>query len=229
MDTLLDFVELIIDVWKTSSFGIGMEKMLIAFLIFLSFAFVRGLFSRFVLQKMSSLAAKTETQMDDVMIVSLERPLKFFFLVIGLFFAVEYLQLSGLSAVIAEKLLKSFVAVGLFWFFYAAVTPLSYTLHNLESILSKEIVNWLVTVARWGSFSQGLQQFYKFGAFKLGLLLQVLDCLVLPWPLEPKICLKIYWVAFLFWLRGALPLATGLKLMVWYPVRLNKLALGQHG
>ena len=83
MDTLLDFVELIIDVWKTSSFGIGMEKMLIAFLIFLSFAFVRGLFSRFVLQKMSSLAAKTETQMDDVMIVSLERPLKFFFLVIG--------------------------------------------------------------------------------------------------------------------------------------------------
>ena len=133
MDTLLDFVELIIDVWKTSSFGIGMEKMLIAFLIFLSFAFVRGLFSRFVLQKMSSLAAKTETQMDDVMIVSLERPLKFFFLVIGLFFAVEYLQLGGLSAVIAEKLLKSFVAVGLFWFFYAAVTPLSFTLHNLES------------------------------------------------------------------------------------------------
>ena len=80
MDTLLDFVELIIDVWKSSSFGVGMEKMLIAFLIFLSFAFVRGLFSRFVLQKMSSLAAKTETQMDDVMIVSLERPLKFFFL-----------------------------------------------------------------------------------------------------------------------------------------------------
>ena len=174
MDTLLDFVELIIDVWKSSSFGVGMEKMLIAFLIFLSFAFVRGLFSRFVLQKMSSLAAKTETQMDDVMIVSLERPLKFFFLVIGLFFAVEYLQLGGLSAVIAEKLLKSFVAVGLFWFFYAAVTPLSFTLHNLESILSKEIVNWLVTVRVGGSFSQVLQQYCKFGVFKLGQSLQVL-------------------------------------------------------
>ena len=34
---------------------------------------------------MSSLAAKTETQMDDVMIVSLERPLKFFFWLLGYF------------------------------------------------------------------------------------------------------------------------------------------------
>ena len=87
MDTLLSFIELIVDVWKTSSFGIGMEKMLVAFLIFLSFAFVRGLFSRFVLQRISRMAAGTETQIDDLLIVSLERPLKFFFLIIGLFLA----------------------------------------------------------------------------------------------------------------------------------------------
>ena len=168
MDTLLSFIELIVDVWKTSSFGIGMEKMLVAFLIFLSFAFVRGLFSRFVLQRISRMAAGTETQIDDLLIVSLERPLKFFFLIIGLFFAVEYLQLGGLSAVIAEKLLKSFVAVGLFWFFYAAVTPLSYTLHNLENILSKEIVNWLVTVARWGVILTGLATVLQIWGIQIG-------------------------------------------------------------
>ena len=89
MEILLNFIELIVDVWKTSSFGIGMEKMLVAFLIFLSFAFLRGLLSRFVLQRINRLAAKTETQIDDLLIVALERPLKFFFLVIGLFFAVQ--------------------------------------------------------------------------------------------------------------------------------------------
>ncbi|MEC7551818.1 MAG: mechanosensitive ion channel domain-containing protein, partial [Pseudomonadota bacterium] len=168
METLLSFIELIVDVWKTSSFGIGMEKMLVAFLIFLSFAFLRGLFSRFVLQRINRLAAKTETQIDDLLIVALERPLKFFFLVIGLFFAVQYLQLGGLPAVIAEMLLKSFVAIGLFWFFYAAITPLSYTLHNLENILSKEIVNWLVTVSRWGVILTGLATVLQIWGIQIG-------------------------------------------------------------
>ena len=168
MEILLSFIELIVDVWKTSSFGIGMEKMLVAFLIFLSFAFLRGLFSRFVLQRINRLAAKTETQIDDLLIVALERPLKFFFLVIGLFFAVQYLHLGGLSAVIAEMILKSFVAIGLFWFFYAAVTPLSYTLHNLENILSKEIVNWLVTVSRWGVILTGLATVLQIWGIQIG-------------------------------------------------------------
>lgn len=156
MDTILNFSELILEVWRTSGFGIGMEKMLSAFMIFLFFAVLRGLFSRFVLQRISRLAAATQTQIDDMLIVALERPLKFFFLVIGIFFAVEYLQLSGMPAIISEKILTSFVAVGLFWFIYAAVTPLSYTLNNLENILSKEIVNWLVTVARWGVILTGM-------------------------------------------------------------------------
>ena len=78
------------------------------------------------------------------------------------------MQLVGLSAVIAEKLLKSFVAIGLFWFFYAAVTPLSYTLHNLENILSKEIVNWLVTVSRWGVILTGLATVLQIWGIQIG-------------------------------------------------------------
>lgn len=161
-------MKLVVDVWTTSNFGIGMGKMLVAFLIFLSFAVLRGLFSRFVLQRVSRWTETTQTQMDDMLVDALERPLKFFFLVVGLFFAIEYLQLTGLSELVSNKILRSFVAVGLFWFFYAAVTPFSLTLNNLENLLSKEIVDWLVTVVRWGVILTGLATVLQIWGIQIG-------------------------------------------------------------
>lgn len=161
-------MKLVVDVWTTSNFGIGMGKMLVAFLIFLSFAVLRGLFSRFVLQRIARWTETTQTQMDDMLVDALERPLKFFFLVVGLFFAIEYLQLTGLSELVSNKILRSFVAVGLFWFFYAAVTPFSLTLNNLENLLSKEIVDWLVTVVRWGVILTGLATVLQIWGIQIG-------------------------------------------------------------
>ena len=48
---------------------------------------LRGLFARFVLGWLGRLTARTKTEIDDMLREAIERPLKFFFVVLGVFFA----------------------------------------------------------------------------------------------------------------------------------------------
>ena len=151
-----NFITLIQEVWAAGSFGIGMGNMLLALAIFLFFAVLRGLFTRFVLGWLGRLTARTKTEIDDMLREAIERPLKFFFVVLGVFFAKESLALTGLPAELADNVMRSLVAIALFWAIYAATTPAAIGLRRIEDVLSPEIVSWLLTVLRWGIILTGL-------------------------------------------------------------------------
>ncbi|NBR79883.1 MAG: mechanosensitive ion channel family protein, partial [Alphaproteobacteria bacterium] len=151
-----NFITLIQEVWAAGSFGIGMGNMLLALAIFLFFAVLRGLFARFVLGWLGRLTARTKTEIDDMLREAIERPLKFFFVVLGVFFAKESLALTGLPAELADNVMRSLVAIALFWAIYAASTPAAIGLRRIEDVLSPEIVSWLLTVLRWGIILTGL-------------------------------------------------------------------------
>lgn len=144
------------DVWQAGDLGVGVPELLAALFIFVFFVLLRGLFTRFVLGWLERITARTETQLDDLLREAAEKPLKFFFLVLGVFFAVEYLALPGLAGEIADKFLRTLVAVAVFRTIYAASEPLAVGLRWLQDILSTEIINWLMTVIRWGIVLVGL-------------------------------------------------------------------------
>lgn len=168
MDFIRDLLALFESVWNTSPIGIGAGQMLVALLIFLSFAVLRGLFARFVLRAVERWTNRTETEIDDMLRLALERPLKFFFVILGVFFAIEYLQPEGLMAELSEKVLRSLIAVGIFWTIHAAITPVSILLHRIEEILSKEILNWLLTVIRWGVLLTGAATILQIWGIQIG-------------------------------------------------------------
>ena len=144
------FFDLVSDVWRAGSYGFSLADLLLALTVFLVFAVLRGLFTRFVLTFLERLTRRTKTEIDDMLREALERPVKFFFLILGVFFALEVLPLSGLAAELADKVMRSLIAVGIFWSFYAASAPLAVGLKRVEDILSPEIVGWLLTLLRWG-------------------------------------------------------------------------------
>ncbi|MCH1569108.1 MAG: mechanosensitive ion channel family protein [Alphaproteobacteria bacterium] len=150
------FWSLVEEVWSESSFGVSPAELLTALAVFLVFAVLRGLFTRFVLGGLERLTKRTETEIDDLLREALERPIKFFFLILGVFFALEVLPLDGLAAELADKIMRSLIAVGIFWSFYAASTPASMALKRIEDVLSPEIVGWLLTLLRWGIVLTGL-------------------------------------------------------------------------
>ena len=77
-----------------------------------------------------------------------DRPLKFIFFVLILFFAVEGIQFGGKFSVLWEDILRSLVIFGVFWFLYALTTVLQYWLKHEQSIIEPELHVWILYVLR---------------------------------------------------------------------------------
>ncbi len=157
MQEMLDnFLQLVREVWQVGSLGVGAGNLLGALAVFLFFAVLRGLFTRFALSAFQRLTDKTKTKVDDMLREAIERPLKFFFLVLGAFFAKETMVLTGLALELADNTVRSLIAVALFWTIHAASTPVAYGLQSVKDVLSSEIISWLVAILRWGVILTGL-------------------------------------------------------------------------
>ena len=167
-DGFKEFLALVNEVWSAGSFGISPVDLLSALAVFLFFAVLRGLFARFVLSGLERLTRRTKTNIDDMLREALQRPTKFFFLVLGVFFALEVLPLTGLPAELADKVMRSLIALGIFWAFHAASTPLGAALKQVEDVLSPEIVGWLLTLLRWGIVLTGGATILQIWGIQIG-------------------------------------------------------------
>lgn len=139
-----EFWRLVVEVWRDGVFGIDVGMIVVAIGIFAVFLLLRGLFTRFVIRRLRQWTAKTETEIDDQVIDAVAPPLRFIPVVIGVFFALDALALTGSLDLIADKLVRSLIAYNIFWLFYRLVDPLSFLIRGLESIFTHAMVDWLV-------------------------------------------------------------------------------------
>lgn len=147
---LEEFWAIVADVWQTGFLGYDIGKALVALGIVAVFFVLRGLFSRFVLSFVHRWTARTETQIDDYLAQAVAEPLRFAFVILGVFFAAEYLALTGAVKLVADNVVRSLIAVAIFWIVRNAVEPLSTLMHRLDHLLTREMIGWLVTGLRWG-------------------------------------------------------------------------------
>ena len=154
-DMIQSFFSMLSQVWVDGLLGINISRLMLAVGVFMFFTMLRGLFTRFVLKRFERITARTETEFDDLLRDAIEEPLKLLFLVVGVFFAEHTLGLTGIPAEIADKVLRSMLAICIFSTLYAALPPVFFGLRRIEQLLSKEIVRWLMTIARWGIILTG--------------------------------------------------------------------------
>lgn len=150
MQRLEDFWALVVDVWRHGFMGVDIGRLLVAFAIFVGFLILRRAFTRLVLARIKRWAEKTATEVDTRVVTALENPIRFIPLVMGAFFAFQYLELSGLLEMIAANLVRSLVAYTIFWALYNTVDPLSGLLARLETVFSRALVEWLVKAIKVG-------------------------------------------------------------------------------
>ncbi len=137
------------NVWQTGALGYDIGHFLTALGIFLAFYFLRGVLTRFVFAFIGRWVSSTKTTLDDYLFEAIADPLRATFIVIGVFFGLEFLDLEGTAAVFADNLTRTLIAITIFWALRNAVKPLSILLRELENILTHEMVDWLVTGIRW--------------------------------------------------------------------------------
>ncbi len=137
------FKHMVIDVWTHGFMGVDIGQILIALLIFGVFLLIRGLFSKFVLKYLRSMATKSKNTLDDKIIEALVPPVKFIPIILGIFFATQYMDFSDDINDIVMRLERSLIVFTIFWALHRTLTPLSFGLKKLENILTHEMMVWI--------------------------------------------------------------------------------------
>lgn len=166
--TFQNFWSVVVDVWTHGLWGINIGQILLAFLIFLAFVASRRLFVRPVLKQLRFAATKTGLRVSEAAEDALEPPIRFIPVVIGLFFAVQYLALEGTMAEIGDRLVRSLVAIVIFWGLHNLVDPLSFLLGRLERVFSSAMVEWLVKAVRIGLILIGAATVLEIWGIEIG-------------------------------------------------------------
>ena len=131
------------DVWTHGIMGVDIGSILTALAIFFCFLLIRGLFSKYVLFKLHQWAEKSTTDIDDKIVDALIPPVRFIPIILGIFFAAQYLNLDGTAHDMVMKVERSLIAFVIFWAIHRAATPLSHGLKRLEKILTKTMMEWM--------------------------------------------------------------------------------------
>lgn len=126
MQTLTDFAAEFADIWDTAIFGVGVGPVIGAMLVILVAVAVRGLFSRIIIGFLTRLAKKTENTFDDELIDALQAPLRFVFIVAGIYVAERILPLPPEVDAFMVRVIRSLIAFTIFWALYRCMKPLSF-------------------------------------------------------------------------------------------------------
>ena len=138
-----EFWALVVEVWTEGFLGIDVGQIIVALAIFFFFALVRNIFTKIVLHRIEKFTLRTETKLDDALVDALHKPVRFIPLVLGIFLATSYLELSEEVQVFATSLNKSLIAFTIFWALYRISEPLSALFNRAENVLTVSMIQWL--------------------------------------------------------------------------------------
>lgn len=168
MKDMTEFWNLVVDVWQHGVVGIDVGRMAAAVGIFLAFMLLRGLMTRFLMAWLRMMTKRTPWTLDDQILTTIEPPVRFVPVVMGLFFAFQILDLKAMPEQMASNLVRSLIAFTIFWALYRVIDPLSVLLHRLDSIFSTELVEWMARAIRVLVFIIGAAAVLEIWGIKVG-------------------------------------------------------------
>ncbi len=142
---LSEFWDVVVDVWTTGVSGADFGSILIALAILTGFLILRGLFTKFIVGSMRRMAEKTESTIDDAIFDALEGPVRFIPVILGVFLALDFLDLPAGYEEKAGMLVRTLVVFDIFWALYMIAGPVSHAIRKLEEVLTREMLDWLVS------------------------------------------------------------------------------------
>lgn len=116
--------------------GVPLYKWALALFVFFLFLLFRKLFSLFIIKSLKVIVSRTKTKLDDKFLKLIESPIRFLFIVFGIWFAIDIL---GVENDITKHLVRSLFIISIFWFFYNAVYVFSDEIHKFSEKFGKEL------------------------------------------------------------------------------------------
>tara|TARA_R110001592_G_scaffold20926_9_gene84643 strand:+ start:28495 stop:29799 length:1305 start_codon:yes stop_codon:yes gene_type:complete len=140
---MTSFWQEVVSVWHDGFMGVDIGKILIALMIFTAFLILRGLLSKYILHTIHLWTKKSETDIDDKIIMAITPPIRFIPIIMGVFFATQTLNLEGFMAIFMSRIIRSMIAYAIFWALYRTLQPIQRLSRKFEKVLSKTMIDWI--------------------------------------------------------------------------------------
>ncbi|WP_025899260.1 mechanosensitive ion channel family protein [Sneathiella glossodoripedis] len=164
------FFSIVEGVWRQDVLGLGIDNILIALGALLVSLTLRGVFTRFVINRLVAFTARTRNAIDDQLIGAIRGPIRFVPVLIGIYAALE---ISGFAEVerfevFANNFVRSLVVFNIFWVLFCLVNPLSFLLGKLEEIFSVEMVSFIVKILKGVIIGLGVATVLELWGIEVG-------------------------------------------------------------
>ena len=140
-------LEIISNVWSQGLLGIGVTEIIVSALIFIGGAIVRAFFVGSVMARLEKLTSGTESEVDDVLLESLRKPLGYIPLTIAIYLIAVYLPLSGIAELFATNVIKAMIAFTIFTALANSVSPI-FQAFTSSTVLTESMTKWLERAAK---------------------------------------------------------------------------------
>ena len=140
-------VEIVTNVWEEGFLGIGITEIIVSMLIFIVGALSRAFFVGRVLKWLENLTSQTESEIDDVLLQSLKKPLGYIPMTVSLYCVAVYLPLSGMADIFATNLIEAMIAFTIFSTLANGVAPI-FQVFTSRAVLTRSMTMWLERSAR---------------------------------------------------------------------------------
>jgi len=144
MDGLM---QIITNVWNEGFLGVGVTEIIVSMLIFIAGALTRAILLGRALKWLEGLTASTESEVDDVLLEALKKPLGYVPMTIALYLIALYLPLAGVAELFATNLIKALIAFTIFSTLANSVPPI-FQAFTSTAVLTKSMTMWLERAAR---------------------------------------------------------------------------------
>lgn len=142
------FWSVVVDIWQHGVGGVDIGRTVIALMILLGFFILRGLIAKFFIGWLRVMAKKTPWTVDDHIVEAIAPPMRAIPVVFGIFVATNYMHFEGIVDTIAQHVSRTLIAGVIFWIMLRAVGPFSRGFRRLESVLSVELIEWIMKALR---------------------------------------------------------------------------------
>ena len=125
-------------------FGISLIDLGIVLVLIIFALFVRGLFAKFIVNRVRSIVKKTSNHIDDELFEALVPPFKLLPIVLAFLAITLYFDFQSTLGVYLQKTNQTLSTIFIFWLIHQSLIPLSKFFHKLDKLLSKALVLWLL-------------------------------------------------------------------------------------
>ncbi len=149
-------------------FGISLSNFLFSLFLFIFFVISRNFLKQILIKKFSIVLRFSDKKIKESFVNSINKPIEFFIVCIGFFSATNVLNAPEKMNIFFNNINLSFFTILIFWIISKTIEPLSYKIKNLKTILTKDLLDWLISALRIIVFIFGFSAVLEIWGIRVG-------------------------------------------------------------